>query len=148
MPDENDILLALYKQNYDLAFHYQNQRAITTNIILTISAGIIGLITFDQKLEGTDFYAALALVIFGFYGAILNAKQYERFAFYRERARVYRERLDSLFPQALILADKIVADERSRKRFKVLSRIYIWHLWLVLNLFIILIGIWLAIKCK
>jgi hypothetical protein len=148
MPDENDILLDLYKQNYDLAFHYQNQRATSTNIILTISAGIVGLITFDQKLEGTDFYAALVLVIVGCYGAILSAKQYERFAFYRERARVYREKLDSLFPKASILESKSVADERSRKRFRLLRHVYIRHLWLILNLFIVLIGVWLAIKCK
>ena len=148
MSDEKDILLDLYKQNTDLAFHYQNQRATTTNIVLTISAGIVGLITFDQKLEGTDFYAALVLVIVGCYGAILSAKQYERFAFYRERARVYRDRLDRLFPQALILKSKIDADETSRARSKFLRRVHIRHLWLVLNLFIVLIGIWLAIKCK
>lgn len=148
MPDEIDILWGLYKQNSDQAFHYQNQRATTTNIILSIAAGIVGLITFDQKIQGTDFYAALALIFIGCYGAILSAKQYERFNFYMERARGYREKLNSLLSNASILAIKEAADERAKKRFKLLHRIYIWQLWLILNSFIVLVGIWLVIKCK
>jgi len=148
MPDEKDLLLALFQHNSEQARHHQIQRATTTNLIIVISSGIIGLIALDHQLNHADFYPALLLVVLGVFGALWSAKHHERFAYYTERARGYRDESDSLLPGAKLKTIKEAADEETKKKHKFLHKIQLWHLWVFLHIVIAVIGGWIASRTR
>ena len=96
MTDEKGILLTMFKHYMDQGLHHQNQRSTTANIILVLSGALIGLITIDRTFNDTDLVAAIFIIGLGLFGALWSAKQHERYAFYLERARGYRDKLNSI----------------------------------------------------
>jgi hypothetical protein len=149
MADEKEVLWGMYQLNMEQSRHHQDQRATATNIILVLAAGVISLITYDQKLGGIgDFYLACCLMGIGVYAGLWGTKHHERVAFFRERARGYRQRLDELMPDAMLVAIQKSADDKSEKKYKLLTRMRLWHLWLVLDLFIVAVGIILVVKIR
>jgi len=145
MADEKEILWGMYQLNMEHSRHHQDQRAGATNIVLVLAVGILAFIAADQKIAGNDYYLAWVMVGIGIYGALWNAKHHERVAFFRERARGYRKRLDQLLPEAKLVATQEAADEKTKKKYGWRTTLRLWHLWLVLDLAITLIGVMLLL---
>ena len=148
MEGEKEILWNMYQLNMEQSRHHQDQRVGATNIMLALSAGIFSLITFDQKFGGMDLYLAYALIVLGLYAIFLSVKQHERVAFFRERARGYRARLDELLPQAKLVEIQKLADEKTELEYGWQTRMRLWHLWLVLDLIIIGMGLFLVAMAR
>jgi hypothetical protein len=67
--------------------------------VVAISAAVIGVVTFDKAIAApADLPLTLFLVVLGAFGAGFSSKHYERFELHMERARQYRDALDSLLP--------------------------------------------------
>jgi hypothetical protein len=142
MADRNDVLLAMFKQYLDQALHHQNQRSATANILLILSGAAIGLITFDRVLGGeADVGAAFFLIGVGSFGCFWSVKQHERYAFYLERARGYRNKLDESLMNMDMKAINSAAKETIKKKYPHTSRIRVWWLWGGLYLLIAILGI-------
>ena len=148
MEQEREILWSMYQLNMEHSRHHQDQRVGATNIVLVVAAGILSLIALDQQLEGTDRYLAYALIVLGVYGILLAAKQHERVAFYRERARGYRTRLDELLPEARLVQIQKAADKKTAFKYDWQYKMRLWHLWLMLDAMIIGMGVLLAILAR
>ena len=76
--DKNEILWKLYEDNRNYARFHELQRSTATNLILAVSAGLIGLVTFDKNINLLDLPSVLFLDVLGNFGAIFSAKHYER----------------------------------------------------------------------
>ena len=76
--DKNEILWKLYEDNRNYARFHELQRSTATNLILAVSAGLIGLVTFDKNINLLDLPSVLFLDVLGIFGAIFSAKHYER----------------------------------------------------------------------
>lgn len=145
MADEKDVLLGLFKYYFDVGLYHQQQTNTTSNIVLALAAVIVGLVTFDQQLKGTDIYAALVLIILGLFGTLWSAKQLQLFDKYTDEAFNYRDKLDELLPQIDIRALSTAAQTASARKSRILYRIHVRHLWMVLNLLIAAVGVLITI---
>jgi hypothetical protein len=94
--DEKDAVFGMFKHYMDHGLHHQQQRSTIANIVLVLSGAIVGLVTFDQEICGPDVIAVL--VGLGLFGVAWSAKQHERYAFYLQRGRGYRDALATAFP--------------------------------------------------
>ncbi len=141
MAEDTDILWGLYQDHRAEGRHQEDQRATATNIIIAISAGLLGIIALDAQLTVADIPLSAFLVLVGLFGALLSAKHHERFWFHMERARQYRDALEKLLPTTNIMELKKKADSITRKRHPLMNKFDLFGLWVILHLGIASLGI-------
>jgi uncharacterized membrane protein YidH (DUF202 family) len=140
MPDKVEVLLDLYNEHCDWERHHENQRSSVTSILIAVAAGILGVVTFDGHINIIDVPLTSFLIILGCFGALFSAKQYNRFTQHQERANKIREALDTFMPDAKILKLRNDADEKSKKKNLIISKMRLHHFWNTLHILIALIG--------
>lgn len=145
MTDKSDILWNLYQEHCTWERHHEEQRASGTGLLLAVAAGVIGLVTFDGHINGSDIPLTVFLVMQGLFGALLAAKHYERFCLHRQRSNEYRDVLDALFPEAKIISLRRQADEKHNRTFPWLHKLRLNHFWVGLHLLIASVGMVLTI---
>lgn len=140
-----EILFALYQDNINQGRHHETQRSTVTSSILAIDTIIIGLITFDKCINGSDVPLTILVTALGIFGAAFTLKHYERYSLHMQRARLYRNKLDELFMDGLVLTLKKKADENNDKEFPKLKDLRLHYWWTALHLIVSVIGITLTI---
>jgi hypothetical protein len=140
MADDKDVLLEMFKHYMDQGQYHQSQRAATANILLILAGATIGFVTVDTNVEGTDIYAAIFLIVLGGFGMLWSLKYHERYAYFLERARGYRDELNLSLPNINMKAINWKADDTTKKRYWLSKRFQVWHLWLFLHGLIMLVG--------
>ena len=143
--DRDEVIWKLYEDNRSYARFHEAQRSTATNLILVVSAGLLGLVTFDKNINLLDLPSVLLLSILGIFGSLFSAKQYERVRLHLNRARRYYIELDGLIPEAKIREIKQKGDEDTKKRFPRLSKMRLNYFWVALHLMISAIGFILTI---
>jgi hypothetical protein len=141
MRDEAEILWKFYQEHCTWERHHEQQRASVTNLFLAVAAAVLGVVTFDGKLSGTDLPLTIFLIGQGFFGSVFVAKHYEVFSMHQSRAGQYREALDSMFPEAGILLRRSKADEENIVRFPHLHKLRLNKFWVGLHVLIALFGV-------
>jgi hypothetical protein len=136
MSDEAEVLLEMYKVQVQRSEHYEDQRAGVTNLVITLSAALVGLTTFDQTLSRADFWNGLLIVLIGIFGCIASKLHSSRSRRHGKRAAEYRNALNQLLPDAHInlIRDRIVEEKT-----------YLYLVWGGLHLAVITIGIVISI---
>ena len=145
MLDKGDILWKLYQEHCTWERHHEQQRSLSTNLLLIVAAGILGVVTFDKQLNNTDLPLTVFLIMLGIFGAIFSAKVYEAFSMHQNRANHYRKALDSQFSEARILVIRDDADTENKARFRKLRHIRLYQFWIGLHLLITVFGVVLTI---
>ena len=142
MADDKDVLLAMFKHYMDQGLYHQSQRATTTNIILILSGLAIGLINLDKNLEGPDdVSAAVSLIILGLFGYMWSKKYHERYAYYLQRARGYRDALNRSLPPNIDMKEiNRWADYATKQEYGRIHRLRVWRLWTTLYMLIAVSG--------
>lgn len=138
--EDLDLLWKLFEDNRNYAKHHENQRSTASNITMIVSAGILGLITFDKELTLADLPLALFLTLLGFFGALFSAKHYERVRLHLYRAEAYLQEIEQMRPDLGISTLRADANTKTRERFPRLSTIQLHRFWIVLHLFLAFIG--------
>lgn len=141
MAEDTDILWGLYQDHRSEGRHQEDQRATATNLIIAISAGLLGLISLDAELTVADIPLSVFLILVGLFGALLSAKHHERFWFHMERACQYRDAVEKLLPTTNIRELKQAADSITRKKHPFLNRLGLFRLWVALHLGIASLGV-------
>jgi hypothetical protein len=134
----SELLWRLYIDNREYARTHEGQRAMAANLIVAISAGLVGLATFDQKLTTADLPLTFFLMAVGLFGTVFSSKHYERTRLHLNRAKQFLKRLDELFPEDRILALQKQGDEDNNRAFPRLAKIKLNSLW---NMFYTLISL-------
>lgn len=137
--DEKEVLLAFYRQNMEQGLHHQQQRGTVTNIVLILSGAFIALVIFDGVVCGADWVAGAFLIAVGLIGGAWSWKQHERYAFYRQRARGFRDALASVLPLDVIAINR-AADAVSKRRHPLFYRMKVYYFWGLFYLFVIILG--------
>ena len=148
MADSSDVLWNLYQEHCTWERHHEEQRASVTNILVAVAAGVLSIITLNNGLTRSDLPLTLFLMMQGLFGALFVAKQYERFARHQRLAGIYRQALDTCFPESQIITLREVAESEQVKRFATLYNLRLHYLWTGLHLLIALFGLvltWLAL---
>jgi TctA family transporter len=138
--DQVELLWKLFDDNRQYAKHHENQRASAANITMIVSAGILGLITFDRQLSLSDLPLAMFQTLVGLFGAAFSAKHYERIRLHLYRAEQYLMKIDALMPEVGIAKLRAEANQKTATRFPRLSRLQLHWFWVVLHLFLASVG--------
>lgn len=140
-----EILVTMYEENVTQCRHHETQRSAVTSSILTIDTIIIGLITFDKAITSSDIPLSIFLFFIGLFGAGFSLKHYERYSLHLQRAREFRNKIDELFADNLILSLKIKADNEHEKYFPKFRK-YRHHFWWIgIHLIVAAIGVTLTL---
>lgn len=140
-----ELLWRLYADNREYARSHEAQRSSAASLIVAISAGLLGLATFDQEIGASDLPLTLFLSAIGVFGAVFSSKHYERTRLHLNRAKQYLGRLDVLFPLDEIIRLQQLGDTTNAENFPRLSRLRLNTLWNALYLSISLIGVTLTV---
>jgi Ca2+/Na+ antiporter len=140
---EQEIIWRFHNSHVATAQHHESQRGAVTTMLLAISTALVGLITFDGRMDRSDVPAAIFLVALGCFGALFALKHHERYRAHIERAKEYRDALDGTLEGAPIIAIKARADLRHARNFSLLRRLKGAYWWVMLNLVVALLGLFL-----
>jgi hypothetical protein len=141
MADTIDVLLQFIEENWTQTRQHETQRATISNLIVIIAAAISGVVT-QTGFNINSLPLALILIALGIYGAVASAKLYERSQYHNNRANHLRARLNELCPDAEIEQLKTIADKEHKDHYPMLAtRISLHNVWLLLHIFIALLGI-------
>jgi hypothetical protein len=140
-----DACWKLYQEHCTHMRHHETQRSTVAASILTIAAVVVGVITFDKQIVPTDLPLSVLLIVLGAFGALFSAKQYERASMHTERARRYRDAIDSMLDGAPLKKLKRAADEDHAKAFPRLESLRLNRFWGALYLLLSLLGVALSL---
>jgi hypothetical protein len=92
--ERDDAVLAYWKEHREQLRQSENQRAVMTNFILVITAGISGFVV-QQHFSVRTIPLSVLTVIIGRYGALSAAKYHERAEYHLSQARALTRALTS-----------------------------------------------------
>lgn len=138
--DDKDILLRMYLQECEFARHHEELRATAANIMIGVTAGILGLIAFDQKISANDLPLTIFLTILGIFGAVFNSKHCERVRLHLNRGKQYFVKLDQVTPELELMRLRQGGDSATKSKFRILYSLRLNSFWLALHLLISLLG--------
>ena len=141
MDETNDLLFKLYQEEVDQCLKNTELRVKTTGLVLTITAGLTAIISFDKVVTYQDLPIIFFLILIGLVFVVSTMKQHERFSFHMFRSREYLYRLESNIKDLNITATKEIADKKLKKKHPYLSRLKLKYLWALLSLMPSFIGI-------
>lgn len=143
MDDEKgikDTIMCMFNEHTTHGRHHESQRSIVSSLIITLASALIALIGFDRNITADDLPQAIAITSLGLFGALFTLKEYERAVFHMDRARLYRNKLEKIFPELSIEDEKEYAKRQLMKKFPNVNRISLKWLWVALHLSITGIG--------
>lgn len=144
--DEKSILMDMYREQMAHSRHHEVLRATVSNIIIAVSAGLLGLLTFDNDLTTEDWPMIVFLITVGIFGYLITMKHYQHLQRHYERANGFAKKLEELCPSTEISSIIDDALAKNKSEFPILSKIRLNKYWGALHIIIVLIGLFLLIK--
>ncbi|MDP2755164.1 MAG: hypothetical protein Q8P40_12355 [Nitrospirota bacterium] len=138
--DERDILIQMYREDCKFARHHEVLRATVANIIIAVTAGILGLVAFDQKLDLNDLPITIFLTFLGIFGGIFSSKHYERVRLHLNRAKQYLYKLEEIMPDIKLSELRERGNSANKSNFPRLFNLRLNKFWFALHLLISLLG--------
>jgi hypothetical protein len=140
MSEQDDPVLAHWKEHREQLRQSENQRAILTNYVLVITAAVSGFVV-QQQFSLRTIPLSVLIVIIGLYGAVSAAKYHERADYRLSQARA----LTRVLVEAGALTDSTAMLEESRRAhydgYPRLHRLRLYWLWTGLHLGIAVYGV-------
>jgi hypothetical protein len=121
----------------------ESQRAVLTNYVLVIVAGLTGFAA-QQKFALSTIPVAVLITLLGFYGALTSAKYHERANYHLTQARAITK---ALVESGTLGSDADLDAARTAHyvRYSRLHRLRLHALWTGLHLGVAVLGITLAV---
>ncbi len=141
MSDDRDTLLEMFKHYMSEGRYHLDQRANTSNILLILATSVIGFIGIEQRPPEIGTFAGLFLMVLGVFGVIWSIKHHERYDFYLQRARGYRDELNKLLSPLDMNIINANADKITKEKWRLIYRTPNGLLWLTPHLLVVVIGI-------
>ena len=126
----NELLINFYKEHSLWARHQESQRSIVSNLITTISALLIGLITYDRSITISDLPLSIFISFVGLFGILFVYKYYVQFKFHDNRIESYKKELNSIYDFIDLLEIEKVSDDLTVKSFNFFSKLNLYKAWI------------------
>jgi hypothetical protein len=117
-----------------------------TNIIVLLASGLVALAA-HHGLDRTVLPIAIAVTVLGIYGFLVSLKYNERARSDADRSHELLQRLDELDPELKLYDGHERAQTRKRRDFPVSGRLNLSHIWIFLNVIIIVGGASMTAAC-
>ena len=140
-----DLLLNLYKEHSLWARHQESQRSIVSNLLITTSALLIGLITYDRKITNSDLPLSIFIFFVGLFGVIFVYKYYVQFKFHDNRIEEYKKKINLIYSYIGFLEIESEADNVTRENFLFLSKLNLYKIWIFFHVLVAIAGFMLSL---
>lgn len=137
--DEREVLWGMYQEHCVQGRHHENQRSSVTNLIITIAASVVALLSISDFVT-ESWPLALVLVLLGIMGALFSLKHYERFRFHMKCAGAYRDALEQMLPATALSLHRRAARAAHGQKFRLVRTTHLFVFWVLLNLAIAALG--------
>jgi len=117
-----------------------------TNIIVLLSSGLVALVA-QHGLDRTLLPATIAVTALGLYGYVVSLKYNERTRSDAGQSHELLQRLDELDPELKLYDAHERAQTRKRKDFPISGRLNLSHVWIFLNVIIVIGGAAMTAFC-
>jgi len=134
-----DVVLAYWSENRQQLRQSETQRAVLTNYLLVITAGLSGFVV-QQKFAAVTLPVAILIIGVGLYGALSSAKYHERAQYHLMQARALTKTLKDMGA----LPDDKHTEEFRKAHYRAYPRLYkirLHWLWTGLHLAISIYGL-------
>ena len=145
MNDKTELLWRFYQEHCNWERHHESQRALATNLVLFIAAGVLSVITIDKSIGVSDLPLTVFLMVLGVFGATLSRKQYERFARHQSLANEYRKAIDQELPEAEVLVIRNRAEDEHAPKYRIFYKSRLNWLWIGLPVVVAMTGVVLTL---
>jgi len=140
LADATDVLLALYQDAVGHGRHHEDQRALMTNLLVVICAGLLGVVGFDDRISRADLPFSVFVIVLGVFGALFSAKHHERFDLHQERGKGFRKALEALHPETHVSSLRATAATKVKEEHPYLYRVRLFWFWLAVPLIVAVTG--------
>jgi hypothetical protein len=150
------IIISTIDRHWSQAVQSENQRATTTNYLITFYGAAQAFII-QKNFAASTLLAEIVFIILSTYGVVVTFKYYERFRLHASRVGRLMEELTLLDASVDLAGIEAVADRRHKLEFPVLSKFRLHKVWLsihygfgllaILNLIISLAKIFWPLGC-
>jgi hypothetical protein len=141
MNDEAEVMWRLYAENTAHGRHHETMRASVTSLVLVIAGAVLTVIGFSKAIYFEHWPLTAFLILVGLFGALFVVKHYERYCSHMQRARQYRDKLESLIPGSNILQLKAAADAAHKAEFRRLADWKLSKFWVALHWLVAAFGV-------
>lgn len=135
-----EILLSVIDKQWAQARQSEDQRATTTNFIITLAVALQSFIV-QRNFDFASVALGIVIMLLGIYGLMISAKYYERFRISTNRIGDLMRRLEEINKMAQIYQIQKKADKEHRDRFPRLHKIRLHRLWYALHIGVTFVGI-------
>lgn len=97
-----EIALAFFGHEMKRVEYYESSREKTTAILFSISSGLFAVLTIQKSFDVIGIYIGSLIFIVDVFGVVFSVKHYLRSRYHYERARAYRDFVDSKYLNGLI----------------------------------------------
>lgn len=143
MSPSEEMVLAYWKEHREQLRQSETQRAVLTNYVLVITAGLSGFIV-QQKFASSTMPISALIMLLGGYGALSAAKYHERADYHLGQARALTSTLTSM---GKLGPESALDDSRQvhYDKFPRLHRVPLHYLWTGLNVSVSVFGMALLV---
>lgn len=99
---DREYLWRMYQENMTQARHHETQRSTVATLLLAITGVVMSVLSQPEVAPGSRWPLQLFLCLLGLFGFAFSLKQYERFEEHLQRARLFRDALDTTFQSTTI----------------------------------------------
>lgn len=135
-------LLALYQENTTHGRHHETQRSTVAAILLSITAGVVSVVTYDRALNRYDVPLTAFVIVLGVFGVIFSRTHYTLYRMHMERAAAFRDALGDLLGAGL----RDIKQQADARSIRVRSAFRLNNLWTFLYALIVALGTILTIS--
>jgi hypothetical protein len=147
-----EVLLRLFEDNRAYQRHHETQRLNFSNLLIVISAAIVGAVAHLQ-FAAVTIPLSLLLVILARFGFVASEKFYERTRYHRSRTEAIVAQIDRVVPGAGIHRLYAEARERHDRTYAEMSGTRLYEIWRwffriigVTGGVLFLFGLWAALR--
>ncbi len=141
-----ELLWRLYEDERSFAKHHESQRTHAAGILITLSMGLIAVVSLDGKLTAVDSIIGLMISVLGVFGVLFNQKHYERSRLHLERGYGYYYAINDRLKSLDIESIRIAANTKNANRFPFLTKRRLGNLWVFMHVVSALVGIYILLR--
>ena len=138
--DQDERLWRLYESERAHIQHHENQRAMASNIMTAIAAGLIVASGSAVLNDHAQIAAAVLLMMIGMFGYLFCGKLTALIKLHGTRSHEYLKRMDELSQERHVAEVKKIADRESKRKHWLFGRLHLYSLWSMFHLSIFTVG--------
>lgn len=138
--NREDLLWSYQHEQRQIGSNMDQQRTAITNFTMTLTAGLVAVISVKGFDEHTVIIASF-IIILGIYGVLTTRKLYERSVYHFTRSRICLTHLDSEISEGIIGTIQEASKTKTKEKYPIMHRVHNHQIWMFLHILIVFFGL-------